>query len=271
MAIALNQLQANFPCRLCGSAALRPYYRLGHHDQFKYFRCPTCALVNYDLSGGLDQNQYIELIDPTDDNAIRNHDKDASWSFIERWLPGPGAFLDVGCGTGRLLYLAHRAGWDACGLELSDEAAKLARDVLGMPVTVGDFLTIDPENAKYDLVALRHVLEHLVDPILALEKINARLKPNGYALFEMPNIEGIDKRLKRLLANADWHRKRFAEDYVPGHCNEFCRASFEFLLLKSGFELIRWETYSMKPVANFIYTRIHIGNKARALVKKISH
>ena len=270
MAIALNQLQANFPCRLCGGAALRPYYRLGHHHQFKYFRCTTCALVNYDLSGGLDQNQYIELIDPTDDNAIRNHDKDASWSFIERWLPEPGTFLDVGCGTGRLLYLAHRAGWDPCGLELSDEAAKLARDVLGMPVTVGDFLTIDPENAKYDLVALRHVLEHLVDPILALEKINARLKPNGYALFEMPNIEGIDKRLKRLLANADWHRKRFAEDYVPGHCNEFCRASFEFLLLKSGFELIRWETYSMKPVANFIYTRIHIGNKARALVKKIS-
>jgi len=37
---------------------------------------------------------------------------------------------------------------------------------------------------------------------------------------------------------------------------------------KTGFELAHWETYSMKSLANFIYTRVPIGNKARALARK---
>ena len=269
MSVALEHTGADFPCRLCGRDALEPYYRLGQHNQYRYFRCTNCSLVNYDLSGGLDQEQYIELTDPTDDQSKRNRDKDASWRFIERWLPEPGRFLDIGCGTGRLLYLARRAGWEAHGLELSDEAARLTREKVGARVTVGDFLTLESaDDDGYDLVALRHVLEHLIDPILALQKIAARLKPKGHALFEMPNIEGADKRLKRRLVNAGLHRRRFSEDFLPGHCNEYCRASFEFLLRETGYELVRWETYSMKPITNFIYTRVHIGNKARALVRK---
>ena len=271
MAVAPEQTRADFPCRLCGGSVLEPYYSLGQHGQYRYFRCTNCSLVNYDLRGGLDQGQYIEFTDPTDDRAKRNRDKDASWRFIEHWLPEPGRFLDIGCGTGRLLYLARRAGWEAHGLELSDEAARLAREQVGAPVTVGDFLKLDPENDDgYDLVALRHVLEHLIDPIPALKKISARLRPGGHGLFEMPNIEGADKRLKRRLVNAGLHRRRFSEDFLPGHCNEYCRESFEYLLRETGFELVRWETYSKKPITNFIYTRVHIGNKARALVRKIA-
>ena len=261
-------LQTNFTCRLCGDTDLKLFYSLGQRGQFKYFRCRNCTLVNYDLSGGLDQSQYIDLTDPTDNRAQKNYDKDASWRFINKQIPKPGKFLDVGCGTGRLLYLAQNAGWDSHGLELSAEAAKTAINRLKVPVIIGDFLTIEAEPNKYDLIALRHVLEHLVDPILALQKINFRLKTNGYALFEMPNIDALDMRLKRMLANTGIHQKQFPKNYLPGHCNEFCRASFQFLLEKTGFKLIRWETYSMKPVINFLYRHLHIGNKARALVTK---
>ena len=125
------------------------------------------------------------------------------------------------------------------------------------------------EDERYDLVSLRHVLEHLVDPRLALTRIGARLNSGGYALFEMPNIEALDKKLKRALVNAGWHRRRFPADFLPGHCNEYGRRSFEYLLRETGFELVRWETYSMKAFANFIYTRVPIGNKARALVRKL--
>jgi hypothetical protein len=37
----------------------------------------------------------------------------------------------------------------------------------------------------------------------------------------------------------------------------------------TNFELVRWETYSNKPFTNFIYNRIKIGTKARAIVRKI--
>ena len=126
---------ASFPCRLCGNSGLTPYYTLGPRGQFRYYRCPTCTLVNYDLSGGLDQRQYVELVDPRDDRAERNRDKDATWRFVEMHLPLPTRFLDIGCGSGRLLHLAKRSGSIVKG-------------------TAED---------RYDLITLRHVLEHLPD------------------------------------------------------------------------------------------------------------
>ena len=213
--------------------------------------------------------RIIDFFFIDDDESIYNRDKDASWQFIEKWISKPGKFLDVGCGTGRLLYLAEKAGWSTHGLELSSEAANTATNTLGVKVTVGNFLTIKSDGFQYDLIALRHVLEHLENPIVALKKINHRLKLGGYALFEMPNIDGIDLRLKRLMTNAGIHKKRFPDNFKPGHCNEFCRYSFDLLLKKTGFKLVRWETYSMKPLVNFIYKRLHIGNKARALVQKL--
>ena len=37
---------------------------------------------------------------------------------------------------------------------------------------------------------------------------------------------------------------------------------------ETGFTLIRWETYSKKPVANFISNRLHVGSSARALIRR---
>jgi SAM-dependent methyltransferase len=141
-------LQTNFTCRLCKDTDLKLFYSLGQRGQFKYFRCRNCTLVNYDLSGGLDQSQYIDLTDPTDNRAQKNYDKDASWRFINKQIPKPGKFLDVGCGTGRLLYLAQNAGWDSHGLELSAEAAKTAINRLKVPVIIGDFLPLEAEPPK---------------------------------------------------------------------------------------------------------------------------
>lgn len=263
-----NVTNADFACRLCGKKELYLYYCLGNQDEFKYYRCPVCGLVNYDLAAGLDQEQYTELIDPNDDSAKRNHDKDDTWRFIENYLPDAGSYLDIGSGSGRLLCLAKRAGWSVKGLELSPEMAKHASESTGVEVRAMNFLDCEPRpDDQYDLVSLRHVIEHLPDSQLAMRKIKALLKPGGYALLEFPNVNSLNKRLKRLTVGSGLYRRRFKKSFVPGHCNEFCRASFEYLLEQTGFSLVRWETYSSNPVTNLIYNVIHVGNKARALIR----
>lgn len=197
---------------------------------------------------------------------------DASFAFIEQHVPGATSLCDIGCGNGRMLYLARQAGWRAFGLELTPEVAERTSQALGIEIASGDFLTYEPpaEHAEaYDVVCLRHVLEHLPDSRLAMRKISGLLRPGGHALLEFPNINGLDKRLKRTLTRWRLHRHRYAHDFAPAHCNEFCRGSFEYLLGKTRFRLIRWETYSKKPLTNWIYNRLPIGNKARALVEKI--
>ncbi|MDD5675558.1 MAG: hypothetical protein PHC61_15415, partial [Chitinivibrionales bacterium] len=66
------------------------------------------------------------------------------------------------------------------------------------------------------------------------------------------------------------HKKRYDPAWMPGHATEFCRPSFVRLLSETGFRLVKWQTYSHKPVMNCIYAGIPVGNKARALIRKIS-
>jgi SAM-dependent methyltransferase len=262
--------QADFQCRLCEGDELELYYRQGAEGQFRYYRCTNCQLVNLDLKAGLDQAQYTDQwVDPTDDDASRNRDNDATHAFIRRSISTPGRLLDLGCGHGRLLYRARKDGWEVKGVELSKETAARVQIELGIPVVAGNFLEMEPSDlGRFDLVCLRHVLEHLPDSLLAMNKIRELLAPGGMVLLEMPNIEGIDTKLKRWMADTGLHRKKFARGYVVGHCNEFCRGSFEYLASKTGFRLLRWETYSKKRLTNFIYNRIPIGNKARVLIQR---
>lgn len=265
---------ADFACRLCGGHDLYLYYTLGNDHQFRYFKCNHCALVNYDLIGGLDQAQYTTIFyDPTDGKQKKNLDKDQSFRFIQKAIKKPGSLLDIGCGTGRLLYLAKQAGWQAKGLELSAEMAEFVRERIGIEVQVADFLQMAPDRddlGRYDLVVLRHVLEHLPDSVLAMEKISALLKPDGYLLLEMPNIEGLSKKWSRALVNLGLHKRRFSADFRAGHCNEFSLKSMRFLARRTGFVLLRWQTYSMKRIPNWFYNRVHVGNKARALLRRQS-
>ena len=64
------------------------------------------------------------------------------------------------------------------------------------------------------------------------------------------------------------HRHKYQDNYKPGHCNEFCRESFEYLLKETGFELVVWETYAYSPVWNWVFSHWHIGNKARVIIRK---
>ena len=257
---------ADFACRLCGQHDLYLYYTLGNDGQFRYFKCRNCALVNYDLTGGFDQAQYTTIFyDPADGKQKKNLDKDQSFQFIQQSIKIPGSLLDIGCGTGRLLYLAKQAGWQVKGLELSADMAEFVRGRLGVEVQVADFLDMVPDRddlGGYDLVVLRHVLEHLPDSVRAMEKISALLKPTGHLLLEMPNIEGLSKKWSRALVALGLHQRRFSSDFIAGHCNEFSLESMRFLARRTGFTLMRWETYSMKRIPNWFYNRVHVGNKA---------
>lgn len=245
---------------------------MGNDGQFRYFQCSNCRLVNYDLATGLGQEQYVVTdCDPTDDHDKWNHDKDQSFRFISGYLPTPGSMLDIGCGNGRLMYLAKRAGWHVKGLELSEEMAEAVREQLGADVVVADFLEVEPQAISedlFDLICLRHVLEHLPDCRLAMSKLRQLLKPDGHILIEIPNVESLSRRLKRFLSRTGVRRTRYPADMVIGHANEFCKQSFEYLLRETGFTLVRWETYSKKPLGNYIYNRVHIGSNARALIRR---
>jgi SAM-dependent methyltransferase len=258
-------------CRLCDSDRLILYYTQGNRDEFRFYRCPVCKLVNYDISCGIDQEKYAqEYVDPFDETITSNRAQTLTHRFLKAHVRGPGRMLEIGCGNGRLLHLARQDGWTVRGLELFPFLAESVKQRLGIDVGVANFLEYRKEGGEsYDLVLLRHVLEHLPDSKGAMRSIGSLLADGGHALLEFPNIEALDIRFQRWQRKNGLHRRTYPEGYRPGHCNEFCRESFEHLLKETGFELVVWETYSYRPVSNFIFNRVHIGNKARVILRKL--
>ena len=255
-------------CRLCGGTDLRLYYTQGNRDQFRFYKCDTCTLVNLDLSQGIDQAKYTEVyIDPMDMSQRHNTFQKATYAFIKSRIKTPGRLLDIGCGNGHLLLEARNAGWEVEGMELSPAYVEAISSKLEVEVYLTDLFDFDPSGSKFDLVVMRHVLEHIPDSIAAFGKIRDLLKPGGSTLLEFPNIEAPELRWKRFLSNRGIRRKRYQDNYRPGHCNEFCRESFSYLVKETGFNLVEWRTYSSSPVLNPLYGLTGIGAKARALIQ----
>jgi len=258
-------------CRLCGSPNLRPWMTEGYNRDLVYYKCDNCALWNYDMDGGVDQTQYTAVyVSPRDTAHKSNRLNVDSWNFLRQFAGTPRSIMDIGCGNAGLLHLAREAGWQVAGMELSQQAADAIREDQGIDVIVANFLEFEnPANRKYDVVALRHVLEHLPDPLLAMQKIAGLLKDNGLALLEFPNTGSLSYKIKRLLKNRGFRTAKHAPEWRPGHVNEYCRKSFCFLLDRTGFELVVWRTYSNKPAANAFYRWVPIASKVRALVRKL--
>jgi 2-polyprenyl-3-methyl-5-hydroxy-6-metoxy-1,4-benzoquinol methylase len=256
-------------CRLCQNDNLLLYYTQGCNNQFKFYKCSNCNLVNYDLSAGINQEKYAEIyIDPFDEKCKKNRGQNQSWFFIRKHIAKRGKLLDIGCGNGRLLYLAKENGFQVKGIEISPSLAESVSNKLAIEVTAGDFFNYDSSNERFDLIVLRHVLEHLPDPVIALRKIHSLLNEDGYALLEFPNIRSFNFELKRLFNKAGLSKKKYKPDYKPGHYNEFSRKSFQYLTFMTGFQILCWQTYSYHSISNFIYHYLKVGNKIRTIIKK---
>ena len=116
----------------------------------------------------------------------------ARHDFVRR-LPkdATASVLEVGCGTGATgaLALASGRAQRYTGIELFESAAVEARKVLTEVIT-GDVerLELDFGPAAFDALIMSEVLEHLVEPQRALEKLLRSVRPGGLVLASSPNI-----------------------------------------------------------------------------------
>ncbi|MCC7150367.1 MAG: class I SAM-dependent methyltransferase [Rubrivivax sp.] len=101
-------------------------------------------------------------------------------------LPPQAQLLDAGCGSGgNLAMLASRGCLQAMEI---DDGARQAAAALGIcPVHAGALPDAWPfADARFDLVCLLDVLEHIDDDVAALRRIGQQLRPGGRVLVTVP-------------------------------------------------------------------------------------
>lgn len=133
--------------------------------------------------------------------------------------------LDVGSANDSFSEILRRYGWKSFELDPSEDLYK--EDGSSETIIKG---TIEEfkSSKKFDLISMRHVLEHLLDPESSFLKIRSLLKKNGMIFIEVPNI---------------WESKPVGilSFFNFLHLTHFSPVSCENLLKKTGFSIIAFE------------------------------
>lgn len=140
-------------------------------------------------------------------------------------------FLDIGCGSGDILYLIKDVGADVYGLDISEHAVKLARKHGLGNVVQGTELDISKyEDAFFTFIRVSHVLEHMVDPTAFIKLANKKLAVGGQLLIQTPNIDSLGQLFGK---NAKYYSD------IPRHIILFSTSSLLKILREAGFSEIR--------------------------------
>jgi SAM-dependent methyltransferase len=168
-------------------------------------------------------------------------------SFIERrkkFLPGAGDIADVfkymnviedfiSSRTGEIVSVLDYGGKDGLNTPLSDSCKthhildfNTGTPIKGSSVSIGE-----ASSHKYDLVVLRHVLEHYPYPEIILDKIKPLLNKGGVLYIELP----FEKLMEDNPGNQSIHhlKKLWHE-----HINFFSIDAIEALLKRKQFNIL---------------------------------
>jgi 2-polyprenyl-3-methyl-5-hydroxy-6-metoxy-1,4-benzoquinol methylase len=235
-------------CNLCGADHTAPVVEI---DGFHIVRCRQCGLVYVNPRYGEDALHEIYTESYYDHDGIANglefygydnylrDEENIKITFakrlktIERYV-AKGRLLDVGCATGFFLDLARGQGWEVVGTEVSDFAARYARERFGLDVRVGTLRGLGLTGEAFDVVTTWDVIEHVLDPMAELQEMRRILRDDGILSIITPNAGSL---VARLLGRR-WEEFR----RVREHVYFFSRNTLTRMLEKVGFEVLRVES-----------------------------
>ncbi len=124
---------------------------------------------------------------------------------VVAWLdPKPGEhILDLGCGDGALTEKLVALGLEVEGIDLSEDMLKAAR-ARGLNVRLGDATTFTVDH-PVDAVFSNAVLHWVRDPVAAIRRIKAALKPGGRFAAEFGGFGNVAAIVTALRAVAKIH------------------------------------------------------------------
>ncbi len=208
--------------------------------------CKSCGYLTYDYPENIEdqydkQRDFIRVMNiVTNNRKIRKHEKFLKEIFDELSPSQNGRgfsskVLDVGCAQGTFLkYIKDRCNLDnsnVFGTEFSSAAREFGKNYYGLNI-VKDISQVD-KSERFDLISYYHVIEHVEHPDRELLRIRNYLKKDGYLYMSIPHwCERLEEASGAICDS-------FENLYHLNHINCFTFHSFENLIKKCGFEIVK--------------------------------
>jgi 2-polyprenyl-3-methyl-5-hydroxy-6-metoxy-1,4-benzoquinol methylase len=243
-------------CILCGSNAAKsimelPDQRYGATGQlFRVMQCVHCGLIYENPRPSKDEiaqfypSEYYEprkssfgVNDGVLEN-LRNFRRKIvlreKARKVER-VKLTGRILDVGCASGDFLSFMKGKGWQTQGIEPSKSMCTYASTHYGLDVFHGVLEDAGLGDRTFDVITFWSVLEHLHDPLGTMREAARVLKPDGYVIVLVPNIESWEAKLLG---------KKWPHLDVPRHLVHFSPKTLTELIHKAQLQ-VEWISYSV--------------------------
>lgn len=242
-------------CIVCHASQKLMFQYRGYY----YYRCPSCSLVStYPLPNSATIiNHYRGKFKEGNYQLLNKYSKEYRRIYmgfikiLENGLKSQAfttfkglKVLDMGCFTGEFLKLLQEKGADVYGIELQEEAVKIATKKLPGRVFKVDVSHEALPDMKYDVITLLGVIEHVTDPIKLLKKSTDLLKKEGILMIQTPNSNSYFAKIMGKL----W------PPYSPvEHIHLFSKESLRFTLVKLGFTNITSRTHWKRLPVAYVY------------------
>jgi len=166
----------------------------------KILRCSACGFGFRAWRPSADElaSLYREL-DPLvyeKESTGRNRTARRHLKIVTNYVPR-GRLLDVGCASGAFLSCAVEQGFEVIGVEPSRILCSKAQERLRGRGTIlcCDLQNADLAEASMDALTLWDVLEHVPDPLAFLGRCAALVRPGGYVVANVPDLESWQARV----------------------------------------------------------------------------
>ena len=199
-------------CPVCEYPDAKPHYRMTDRffevsvEEFLLYRCGSCGLLFQEEEKIRDRlsdfyppgywwqegGKISSLEGWYREWVVR---RDQLKFVLSRVGTDRGRLLDIGCGGGTFLKLALEAGFDAYGLEQSEEAVRIGQANAPGRIFRGMEEDLISRGEKFDVLTLFHALEHMTDPFRYLKDLRNLLRRPGKLIIQVPNVQSFQARL----------------------------------------------------------------------------
>lgn len=210
-------------CPGCGKLE-RAFPVITRSEGYSILMCSDCGLEFSDpMKGGDAQwyNQAYVIRHAAIDSRVREY-----YRWAARHLPRVGSLLDVGCGEGVFVHWAQKKGFEAEGVDFSQEATELGRQWYRLKElhtgTLKDMRDLRGPG-HYASATLFEVLEHVESPSSFINEVKSVLRPGGWVALSVPYREAWPVRDEN--------------DCPPNHLTRWTPQALRRLFEQGGFEV----------------------------------
>ena len=231
-------------CPACGSD--NHFHIFYSYDGYPYSMCRECTswFVPYIVSDAFVDDFFHRVPEAKKiaarmmsnrEEGTRETDRSRFAKYFDKaavalaQISEPIRYLDIGCGVGHSLDLAHERGMIVAGLEVNQVALEIARAQGRNVFHPDDF----HEHKTFDFISMFETLEHITTPDEIIATSAAKLGEMGLIVITIPNWACWEISIMK---QRSFHV--FGGFEGVGHINLFDAKSLGCLLRRHGLELI---------------------------------